>query len=48
MGRQTGSVSVSGARVDPETPIEESLAAVQELRDRRQIRRIGISEVSID
>jgi pyridoxine 4-dehydrogenase len=35
-------------RVDPETPIEESLAAIKEYRDRGKIRHIGISEVSID
>ena len=35
-------------RVDPETPIEESLAAIKEYRDRGRIRHIGISEVSID
>src|SRR6266513_945082 len=34
-------------RVDPETPLEESLAAVNEYRERGQIRHIGISEVSI-
>jgi pyridoxine 4-dehydrogenase len=35
-------------RVDPETPIEESLAAIKEYRDRGKIRHVGISEVSID
>jgi aryl-alcohol dehydrogenase-like predicted oxidoreductase len=35
-------------RVDPETPLEESLAAIKEYRDRGQIRDVGISEVSID
>ena len=35
-------------RVDPETPIEESLAAIKDYRDRGRIRHIGISEVSID
>jgi aryl-alcohol dehydrogenase-like predicted oxidoreductase len=35
-------------RVDPETPIEESLAAIEEYRDRGKIRHVGISEVSID
>ena len=35
-------------RVDPETPLEESLAAIKEYRDRGKIRHIGISEVSID
>ena len=35
-------------RVDPETPLEESLAVIKEYRDRGKIRHIGISEVSID
>jgi aryl-alcohol dehydrogenase-like predicted oxidoreductase len=35
-------------RVDPQTPIEESLAAIKEYRDRGKIRHVGISEVSID
>jgi aryl-alcohol dehydrogenase-like predicted oxidoreductase len=35
-------------RVDPETPLEESLAAIKEYRDRGKIRLIGISEVGID
>jgi len=35
-------------RVDPETPIEESLAAIKEYKDRGQIRRVGVSEVGID
>ena len=35
-------------RVDPETPIEESLAAINEHRERGKIRHIGISEVSIE
>jgi aryl-alcohol dehydrogenase-like predicted oxidoreductase len=35
-------------RIDPETPIEESLAAIKEYQDRGQIRHVGISEVSID
>ena len=35
-------------RVDPETPLEESLAAIKEYRDRGKIRHIGISEVSIE
>jgi len=35
-------------RVDPETPLEESLAAIKEYRDRGQIRLVGISEVGID
>lgn len=35
-------------RVDPETPLEESLAAIKEYRDRGRIRHVGISEVSIE
>jgi aryl-alcohol dehydrogenase-like predicted oxidoreductase len=35
-------------RVDPETPLEESLAAIKEYQDRGKIRHIGISEVGID
>jgi aryl-alcohol dehydrogenase-like predicted oxidoreductase len=35
-------------RIDPETPVEESLAAIKECQDRGQIRHVGISEVSID
>jgi aryl-alcohol dehydrogenase-like predicted oxidoreductase len=35
-------------RVDPETPIEESLSAIKDYRDRGKIRHVGISEVSID
>jgi aryl-alcohol dehydrogenase-like predicted oxidoreductase len=35
-------------RVDPETPIEDSLAAINEYRERGQIRLVGISNVSIE
>jgi aryl-alcohol dehydrogenase-like predicted oxidoreductase len=35
-------------RVDPETPLEESLTAIKQYHDRGQIRHVGISEVSID
>lgn len=35
-------------RVDPETPIEESLGAIKEYRDRGRIRHVGICEVNID
>ncbi len=35
-------------RVDPETPLEESLAAIKEYRDRGKIRHVGISNVDID
>ena len=35
-------------RVDPETPLEESLAVLKEYRDEGKIRHVGISEVGID
>ena len=35
-------------RVDPTTPLEESLGAIKEYRDRGQIRHVGLSEVTID
>jgi len=35
-------------RVDRETPLEESLGAIKEHRDRGKIRHVGISEVGID
>jgi aryl-alcohol dehydrogenase-like predicted oxidoreductase len=35
-------------RVDPETPLEESLGAINEYRDGGRIRHIGISNVSIE
>ena len=35
-------------RVDPETPIEVSLGAIKEHRDRGRIRHVGISAVSIE
>jgi pyridoxine 4-dehydrogenase len=35
-------------RVDPATPLEESLAAIKQYRDRGRIRHVGISEVSIE
>ena len=35
-------------RVDPETPIEESLATIKEYRDQGKVRHVGISEVGID
>jgi pyridoxine 4-dehydrogenase len=35
-------------RVDPETPIEDSLAAIKEYQDRGMVRHIGISQVDID
>jgi len=35
-------------RIDPETPVEESLAAIKEYQDGGQIRHVGISEVSIE
>jgi len=35
-------------RVDPATPLEESLGAIKQYRDCGKIRHVGISEVSID
>jgi pyridoxine 4-dehydrogenase len=35
-------------RVDPETPLEESLGAINEYRERGQMRHVGISNVSIE
>jgi pyridoxine 4-dehydrogenase len=35
-------------RVDPATPLEESLKAIKEYRDQGKIRLVGVSEVSID
>jgi pyridoxine 4-dehydrogenase len=35
-------------RLDPETPLEESLAVIAEYRDRGAIRNVGISEVSVE
>ena len=35
-------------RVDPETPLEESLEAIAAYRDRGQIRHVGLSEVGIE
>jgi pyridoxine 4-dehydrogenase len=35
-------------RVDPQTPLEESLAAIKEYRDRGQILHVGLSEVGIE
>jgi len=35
-------------RVDPQTPLERSLATINEYRDRGQIRHVGLSEVGID
>ena len=35
-------------RVDPETPLEESLGAIAAYRDRGQIRHVGLSEVGIE
>jgi pyridoxine 4-dehydrogenase len=35
-------------RVDPETPIEESLGAIKDYVDRGKIRSVGISEVVVD
>lgn len=35
-------------RVDPRTPLEESLAAIKEYQDRGQIRFVGVSEVTVE
>lgn len=35
-------------RVDPETPIEESLGVIKELQDRGKIEHVGVSEVGIE
>src|ERR671931_1220676 len=35
-------------RVDPETPLEESLGTIAEYRDRGKIRHVGISQVGIE
>ena len=35
-------------RVDPETPIEESLAAIGEYRERGAIRHVGVSNVTVE
>jgi len=35
-------------RVDPNTPIEETMAALKELQDEQKIRYIGLSEVSAE
>lgn len=35
-------------RVDPETPLEESLGVIAEHRERGQIRHVGLSEVGVE
>jgi aryl-alcohol dehydrogenase-like predicted oxidoreductase len=35
-------------RVDPQTPLEESLGAIAAYRDRGQIRHVGLSEVGVE
>jgi len=35
-------------RIDPKTPVEESLGAVQKLQQQGKIRHIGLSEVKVD
>jgi aryl-alcohol dehydrogenase-like predicted oxidoreductase len=35
-------------RVDPETPLEDSLAVINEYRDQGKIRHVGLSEVGIE
>jgi pyridoxine 4-dehydrogenase len=46
---RTGSIALYYLhRVDPETPIEESLATIKDYQDRGMVRHIGISQVDID
>src|SRR5262249_50386480 len=48
-GRGTGPMQLSSLhRVDPVTPIEESLSVIKEYRDRGRIRNVGISEVTVE
>ena len=35
-------------RIDPETPLEESLAVIKEYRDRGSIRLVGISQATVE
>lgn len=35
-------------RIDPETPLEESLGVIAEYRDKGKIRHVGLSEVGVD
>ena len=35
-------------RVDPETPLEESLATIKEYRDEGKIRHVGVSEAGVE
>jgi aryl-alcohol dehydrogenase-like predicted oxidoreductase len=35
-------------RVDPETPLEDSLAVIKEYRDQGKIRHVGLSEVGVE
>jgi len=35
-------------RVDPETPLEDSLAVIKEYRDKGKIRHVGLSEVGVE
>jgi pyridoxine 4-dehydrogenase len=45
----TGSITLYYLhRIDPETPLEDSLAAIKEFCDGGKIRHVGISEVSTD
>jgi aryl-alcohol dehydrogenase-like predicted oxidoreductase len=46
---RTGSIALYYLhRVDPQTPLEESLAAIKEYHDRGQIGLVGLSEVGIE
>jgi aryl-alcohol dehydrogenase-like predicted oxidoreductase len=35
-------------RIDPETPLEESLAVLKEFRDQGRIERVGVSDVTVE
>jgi aryl-alcohol dehydrogenase-like predicted oxidoreductase len=46
---QTGSIALYYLhRVDPQTPLKASLAAIKEYRDSGKIRHVGLSEVRIE
>ena len=46
---RTGSIALYYLhRVDPQTPLEESLGAIKEYRDAGKIQHVGVSEVGID
>jgi pyridoxine 4-dehydrogenase len=45
---RTASRSTTSHRVDPQTPLEESLGAIKEYRDSGKIRQVGVSNVGIE